>query len=218
MSEEREKKADEVFCFACGEAIKQEAEICPKCGIRQKPYSQRPMAGRTEIYCQSCGGHIRVEAEICPKCGVRQKPAATAPRPLNTSFGGGPNAGTGTNVAAIPPIRYFVTALEKYVVFIGRARRAEYWWFLLAIGIINGVFHAICRGIFYTTYDPGVLMVPNIISLAFFLPSLSVGWRRMHDVGKPGGYIFIPIYSIILAATAGMVGENQYGPDPKEIS
>ena len=36
MSDVRvEKKADEVFCFSCGAIIKKEAEICPKCGVRQ---------------------------------------------------------------------------------------------------------------------------------------------------------------------------------------
>lgn len=36
MSNERTKGADEVFCSSCGEIIKKEAEICPKCGVRQK--------------------------------------------------------------------------------------------------------------------------------------------------------------------------------------
>jgi hypothetical protein len=30
------KNADEKFCRTCGEIIKKEAEICPKCGVRQK--------------------------------------------------------------------------------------------------------------------------------------------------------------------------------------
>jgi hypothetical protein len=30
----REKSADEVFCRSCGESIKEEAEICPECGVR----------------------------------------------------------------------------------------------------------------------------------------------------------------------------------------
>jgi uncharacterized membrane protein YhaH (DUF805 family) len=47
---------------------------------------------------------------------------------------------------------------------------------------------------------------------------LSVGWRKIHDVGKPGGYIFIPIYAFILAVTEGVKGTNKYGPDPKEVS
>jgi uncharacterized membrane protein YhaH (DUF805 family)/RNA polymerase subunit RPABC4/transcription elongation factor Spt4 len=213
MSGEREKKTDEVFCFACGEAIKQEAEICPKCGIRQKPYSQRPLAGKTEIYCQTCGELIRVEAEICPKCGVRQKPAVNVPR----SSSGGNSMGT-VEVTTLPIVAYFITVLKKYAVFSGRARRAEFWWFTLAYGIIYGLFYAVCFGISTATYEPFILTIPNLISLAAVLPSLSVGWRRMHDTGKPGGYIFIPIYSLILAATEGIRGSNEYGPDPKEIS
>jgi uncharacterized membrane protein YvbJ len=30
------KSADEKYCSHCGEIIKKEAEICPKCGVRQK--------------------------------------------------------------------------------------------------------------------------------------------------------------------------------------
>ena len=33
---QKEKKSDESYCSSCGEIIKKEAEICPKCGIRQK--------------------------------------------------------------------------------------------------------------------------------------------------------------------------------------
>ena len=37
MSDVREKAADEAFCSSCGAIIKKEAEICPKCGVRQRP-------------------------------------------------------------------------------------------------------------------------------------------------------------------------------------
>jgi predicted RNA-binding Zn-ribbon protein involved in translation (DUF1610 family) len=36
---------DEAFCSSCGAVIKKEAEICPKCGVRQKPAN----GGGTEI-------------------------------------------------------------------------------------------------------------------------------------------------------------------------
>jgi len=36
MSDVREKAVDEAFCSSCGVVIKKEAEICPKCGVRQK--------------------------------------------------------------------------------------------------------------------------------------------------------------------------------------
>jgi len=32
----REKAPDEGFCSSCGAIIKKDAEICPKCGVRQK--------------------------------------------------------------------------------------------------------------------------------------------------------------------------------------
>lgn len=37
MSDQITKQADEKFCESCGGIIKQAAEICPKCGVRQKP-------------------------------------------------------------------------------------------------------------------------------------------------------------------------------------
>ena len=36
MSDFREKAPDEAFCSSCGSVIKKEAEICPKCGVRQR--------------------------------------------------------------------------------------------------------------------------------------------------------------------------------------
>ncbi len=43
MSEEvKAKAADEIFCASCGNIIKREAEICPKCGVRvQRKKQQR---------------------------------------------------------------------------------------------------------------------------------------------------------------------------------
>lgn len=64
----------------------------------------------------------------------------------------------------------------------------------------------------------GLLEVPklaNIYSLAVLLPAIGVGVRRMHDVGKSGWFILIPIYNLILAATEGDKGPNEYGEDPK---
>lgn len=40
MSEEKLKSSDEMFCSSCGAVIKKEAEICPKCGVRQKDYEE----------------------------------------------------------------------------------------------------------------------------------------------------------------------------------
>ncbi|EKO16614.1 TM2 domain-containing protein [Leptospira kirschneri] len=36
MNDNISKGIDEVFCSSCGSVIKKAAEICPKCGVRQK--------------------------------------------------------------------------------------------------------------------------------------------------------------------------------------
>ena len=54
-----------------------------------------------------------------------------------------------------------------------------------------------------------------IYTLGILLPSIAVAVRRMHDVGKSGWYILIPIYNFILSVTEGDKGKNKYGTDPK---
>jgi uncharacterized membrane protein YhaH (DUF805 family) len=146
--------------------------------------------GIDEVYCSSCGAIIKKEAEICPKCGVRQKPVSASRKKIGWV--------------------YFADAVKKYVVFSGRARRAEFWWYCVCVFAIQSFAYLI------STYVFGGQWFSNIVSLGLFLPSLTVGWRRMHDVGKPGGFILIPIYNIVLAATAGVPGSNEYGLNPKE--
>lgn len=69
MSNPEPKKDNEKFCHECGEIIRNNAVVCPKCGIKQGSIPK----DATSKYCFECGESIRVNAEICPKCGIRQK-------------------------------------------------------------------------------------------------------------------------------------------------
>jgi len=44
-------------------------------------------------------------------------------------------------------------------------------------------------------------MVGNLISLATLIPTIAVAVRRMHDVGKSGWFVLVPIYNFILTVT-----------------
>lgn len=105
-------------------------------------------------------------------------------------------------------MNYFIAVLKKYAVFTGRARRSEFWYFVLFNAIISWVLSFVFGLI-------GLPIVSSLYSLAVLLPSIGVAIRRMHDINKSGWFILIPIYNIILWAQAGDQGENQYGPDPK---
>ena len=103
---------------------------------------------------------------------------------------------------------YYLSALQDYASFNGRASRSEYWYFLLFNLIIAFLFTII--GI-----AAEMPLISPLYTAAVLLPAVGVSIRRMHDVGKSGWYILIPIYNLILACTEGEKGANQYGPDPK---
>ena len=106
-------------------------------------------------------------------------------------------------------MKYYLKVLQNYATFKGRASRSEYWYFVLfniifsiVLGFVSGI---VDLPILYTIY-----------SLALLIPSIAVAVRRMHDVGKSGWFILIPIYDLILACTEGVKGENEYGTEPND--
>ncbi len=109
-------------------------------------------------------------------------------------------------------MNWYLMAFKKYAEFSGRSRRKEYWMFFL-FNILVSYGITILAGV---ANIPEIGFLSGLYSLATFIPSLAVGVRRMHDVGKSGWFLLIPIYSFILLCTNGDVGENKYGPDPKD--
>ena len=87
------------------------------------------------------------------------------------------------------------TCLSKYVVFSGRARRSEYWWFVLFVFLVNVGLVVIGAVLFGT--DPetgqGSNLLTSVFQLAIMLPMLAAGWRRLHDTGRPGWYLLLPL-------------------------
>jgi len=113
-------------------------------------------------------------------------------------------------------MNWYLKVLKNYAVFDGRARRKEYWMFVL----FNMVF-AFVLGFLDGILSAGFLVV--FYSLAVLLPSIAVAVRRLHDVGKSGWFLFIGlipiiggIWLLVLYCIDGDVGENKYGPNPKE--
>ncbi|ACZ32234.1 protein of unknown function DUF805 [Xylanimonas cellulosilytica DSM 15894] len=126
------------------------------------------------------------------------------------------------------------SVLRQYATFSGRARRSELWWYVLANVILGGILNAVFLPGALRAIDPvtGALgpgyaanmIVPSLVSLALLLPTLAVYVRRLHDIDKSGVWLFFwlvplvgPIMVIVWLATAGTVGANQFGADPKAV-
>ncbi|GAB4033298.1 DUF805 domain-containing protein [Spirosoma gilvum] len=118
------------------------------------------------------------------------------------------------SVSSVSILDNYVAVLKKYNDFNGRARRSEYWYFFLVNVLVTQGLNFVNILIFNGSgVIGGILMLLN---LAILVPSVAVAIRRMHDVGKSGWYVLIPIYNLILACTEGVKETNEYGNDPKQ--
>lgn len=75
--------------------------------------------------------------------------------------------------------------LKKYATFDGRARRSEYWWFILFSILVQ--------------MGGGIVgqAVSGLLCLALLLPSLAVGARRLHDTGRSGWWLLVGLIPLI---------------------
>jgi len=98
------------------------------------------------------------------------------------------------------------TCLRKYVDFSGRASRPEFWWFFLfqiIVMVVTGMVSDVLNG---------------IAGLALLLPALSVGARRLHDIGKSAWFLLlglIPVLGFLILlywCVQPSEGPNVYGP------
>ena len=122
-------------------------------------------------------------------------------------------------------MNYYLDVIKKYATFEGRARRKEYWMFVLFNFIIACILGVIDQAAGWSFEAAGseIGILGTIYALFVLIPSLAVSVRRLHDIEKSGWAILwglIPVVGTIIllvyTCKAGTVGENKYGADPKE--
>lgn len=129
------------------------------------------------------------------------------------------------------------SVFSKYATFSGRASRSEYWWFVALNSVVGLVIYLIAfpSGVSMTEIAanggsslsvieafPGwASTLLGLYSLAVLLPSLAVSVRRLHDIGKGGGWIFISlvpliggIWYLVLMLLPSQIGDNRFGTQP----
>lgn len=107
-------------------------------------------------------------------------------------------------------MEWMILPFKKYAQFTGRARRKEYWMFMLlyviclvVAGTIDGIIFGRPMAFYF------------LVILAFFVPMIAVGVRRMHDTDHSGWFIIIPVVNLVFSVTEGSRGPNRFGGDPK---
>ncbi len=122
-------------------------------------------------------------------------------------------------------MNWYLAALKKYAVFAGRARRKEFWLFvlfntLIAVGLavidmLTGTFDE----------DVGLGLLSGLYAVAMILPSIAVTVRRLHDTDRSGWWyllVFLPVIGglviLVFMLLDGTPGSNRFGPNPKDGS
>jgi len=122
-------------------------------------------------------------------------------------------------------MNWYLAVLKNYAGFSGRARRKEYWMFVLFNMIFAIVAIILDNVLGLTVGEPPYGVFYFLFLLAILIPGLAVAVRRLHDVGKSGWMILINlipivggIWLLVLMVTDSNPGENQYGANPKEVT
>lgn len=122
-------------------------------------------------------------------------------------------------------MKWFLEALTKhYATFEGRARRKEYWYFVLfyclalvALAIVDGL-----TGTFEV--EVGLGLLSGLFALATLVPAFAVSVRRLHDTNRSGWWLLIGLIPLVgnlvmlvFTLQDSQPGANRFGPNPKGV-
>ena len=99
----------------------------------------------------------------------------------------------------IPIITASKDGFIRYADFSGVSSRSQYWYFILSTTLA-----AIIAQIAFGDFGG------NLVSIITLLPTIAVAVRRMHDVGKSGWFILVPIYNLVLAVSPSKPATNNF--------
>ncbi len=113
-------------------------------------------------------------------------------------------------------LQYYLAFWKQYADFRGRGRRAAFWYAMLMNLIISAALFLL------TPLVPMLLFVSWGYDLITVIPCVSLGVRRLHDIGRSGWWwllVFVPLIGAIMLiywfVQEGDRFQNDYGPDPK---
>jgi uncharacterized membrane protein YhaH (DUF805 family) len=110
------------------------------------------------------------------------------------------------------PIDWAKRPLDKYAVFTGRAPRAEYWWYALALVVVFIVLSIVesivgLNKMVFGLYGP----LTALLWLATIVPGIAVGVRRLHDTNRSAWWLLLLVPYLI---AAGIVGAAMAAGNP----
>lgn len=107
------------------------------------------------------------------------------------------------------PAAFTNTVAKNFFNFNARTSRFGFWHFILAYLILS-IIVSVVTGMMGAV---GVKL-SMLFSLVMLLPTIGIGARRLHDIGKSGWWQLIPFYNLYLFAQPGDAAANAHGDVP----
>ena len=121
-------------------------------------------------------------------------------------------------------MNWYLHVLKNYTTFSGRARRKEYWFFVLfhvLVIMVLDILDTLLGLRVVETPEASVGVLSSLYLLGTLLPSIAVAMRRLHDTERSGWWLLLsliplvgPLVLLIFYVLRGTPGDNKYGPDP----
>lgn len=123
-------------------------------------------------------------------------------------------------------MEYFIGAYkDNYANFEGRARRKEYWMFMLFYIIAILVLSFVDGLLGMYSVETGFGLLSGIFTLVSLVPSIAIAARRLHDTNRSGWWqliVIIPLIGAIVLFVFYVLdsnpGENRFGANPKSFN
>ena len=204
-----------MFCTGCGAQSSVEGQkFCDSCGAALQSTASQSVPPAPSSPPGPTGQfppQPTYSAPPQPTYSAPPQPTYSAPpqptyaAPPQPGYSSGPtNYGDPGRISALNFFQAIKYCFTRYFVGKDRAVRSEYWYFYLGFVI----FARIVNAMFPSPFDADLVL---LIELVWLIPLTVAGVRRMHDVGKSGWFLLIPIYNLVLLCTEGDAGPNQYG-------
>jgi uncharacterized membrane protein YhaH (DUF805 family) len=118
-------------------------------------------------------------------------------------------------------MNWYLKVFRQYSDFSGRARRKEYWMFVLFNVLFSFIALIMDNMLGLASPEKGYGIIYGLYILVILIPGFAVSTRRLHDVGKSGWMlliVFIPfgaLWLLFLLGADGEEGANKWGDSPK---
>lgn len=121
------------------------------------------------------------------------------------------------------PVQAVWSVLRQTFRFSGRARRSEFWWWVLAYVAACALATVVDWRLDPAAFDSAdpPMVVSAVVFYVLLLPHLAVTTRRLHDRAFSTWWLLLHLLPfgvvvvLVLCAFDSWQGPTRYGPDPK---